>query len=442
MNKKSIPEKKTFCNSEVKEEFTGRNLTMFGGTGLIRRYFKRIGISSYLERVEVKNKKRDRGYSPHEVFLSLLYGILLGLNRPYHMMELARDRVFQKVAQLDGFPTQPTISRFFKGLHMGISREIYHINHSLLMKTRKKFRDFTDGITADLDSHVTPVYGDQERARVGYNPKKKGRKSYHPILCFIGETRDFLAGVLRSGDHHTSYNARDFLASIMKALPTSIKRLRADSSFFSTKFIWWLKKKGIEFFIAVPLGQWVQKIILYRGSWEYLERDIWAKEALLTLGKTVSCRLVIIRIKVGKSEKPRKQLSLIKGDDNIYDYQVIATNSTRAPIEAWRFYNKRANCENFIKESIYSFGLDNVVSHKWAGNSCWFQLVMLGYNLMNWFKEEILFERAKKTFGEGIRKKLFLIPGKLICSARQYILKLEETWYYRKKYELALARLE
>jgi len=438
MNKK-ITKKKVLCNKEVREEFTGKNLTRFGGTGLIRRYFKRIGISGYLEGVEVK---KDRGYAADQMFLSILYGILLGLNRPYHMMELVTDKVFQKVASLDGFPTQSTISRFFQGMRMAISRQIYHINYSLLMKIRGGFKGFFNGITADLDSHVTPVYGHQQRTKRGYNPKKKGRKSFHPILCFIGETRDFLAGKLRSGDHHTSYNAKGFLCSIIKALPVGIKRLRADSGFFSIEFIKWLKKKGIEFFIAVPLQQWVQQIILSQGRWESIGRGIWAKEIFLPLGKSGSCRLVVIRKKVGKGEKPKKQLSLIKGDDAIYDYQVIATNSAKSCIEVWRFYNKRANCENFIKEGIYSFGLDNIVSHSWAGNNCWFQLVMLGYNLMNWFKEEVILQGNKKSFGEGIRRKFFLIPGKLIYSARQYILKLERSWCYRKEYELALARLE
>jgi len=435
ISQKSVPSN----NKEVKEEFTGKNLTRFGGTGLIRRYLNRIGINCYLKQIGVK---KDRGYPPQQMFLSILYGILLGLSRPYHMMELVGDKVFQRIAGLKGFPTQSTISRFFQRLTVGISREIYQINYSLLMKVRKGFKDFIDGITADLDSHVSTVYGHQQRAKAGFNPKKRGRKSYHPILCFIGETRDFLAGTLRSGKHHTSYNARGFLSSIIKALPVGIKRLRADSGFFSIEFIQWLKEKGIEFFIAVPLQPWVQKIILYQGSWEFVGRGISAKEIPFPLGKKGFCRLVIIRKKVGRGEKPKKQLSLIKGDDAIYDYQVIATNSAKSCIEVWRFYNKRANCENFIKEGIYSFGLDNVVSHSWAGNNCWFQLVMLGYNLMNWFREEVLLQRGKKTFGEGIRRKFFLIPGKLIYSARQYILQLERSWCYRKEYELALARLE
>ena len=37
-----------------------------------------------------------------------------------------------------------------------------------------------------------------------------------------------------------------------------------------------------------------------------------------------------------------------------YDYQVIATNSKGEALEVWRFYNKRANVENMVKEGIYS----------------------------------------------------------------------------------------
>jgi len=54
--------------------------------------------------------------------------------------------------------------------------------------------------TLDLDSTVLTVYGKQEGARVGYNPHKRGKRSYHPLLCFIAETGDYLYGKLRRGD--------------------------------------------------------------------------------------------------------------------------------------------------------------------------------------------------------------------------------------------------
>lgn len=38
----------------------------------------------------------------------------------------------------------------------------------------------------DLDSTVLVLYGKQAMARIGYNPKKWGLPSYHPLLCFNG----------------------------------------------------------------------------------------------------------------------------------------------------------------------------------------------------------------------------------------------------------------
>jgi len=71
---------------------------------------------------------------------------------------------------------------------------------------RDNFKEYTR-LTLDLDSHVETVYGNQQRAKVGYNPKKPGRKSFHPLLYFIGETRDFLWGKFRSGNRYTAQGA-------------------------------------------------------------------------------------------------------------------------------------------------------------------------------------------------------------------------------------------
>ncbi len=33
-------------------------------------------------------------------------------------------------------------------------------------------------------------YGHQEQARIGDNPSNRGRPSYHPLLCFEGQSKD------------------------------------------------------------------------------------------------------------------------------------------------------------------------------------------------------------------------------------------------------------
>jgi len=151
--------------------------------------------------------------------------------------------------------------------------------------------------------------------------------------------------------------------------------------------------------------------------------------------------MVVIRQRVRKGESPKKQLKLLHIEDLIYDYQVIVTNSNIAPEEVWRFYNKRACCENFIKEGIYGFGLDKVISHSYAGNYAYFELLMLAYNLINFFKEEVLNQKKIKNTTQTIREKLFLIPGRLVTTRRRLFLKLESTWFYKSEYEKALARV-
>ena len=435
--KKTIAEK----SPKVQETFTGKGITSFGGTGLIRRFFKRHRVEEQLEEGLVIEGRRESRYRPSELMVSVLYGIFLGYPRPGQMKVLVGDRVFQKLAGLKGFPVQSTLSRFFAGLKVAVVQQMGQVSFNQLLAFRKHFRGWFR-ITLDLDSHVTPVYGKQQRAALGYNPKKKGRKSYHPLLCFIGETRDYLAGRLRSGDHHTSYKARDFLKEVLQKLPGHLKkiRLRADSGFFGTEFVTFLIRRKIEFYIAVPLQPWVQRPIAALADWRSIGKGVEVNEWPISLGSD-GLRMVVVRKKVKAGESPKKQLSLLRGFDELFDYQVILTNSLIRPEEVWRFYNQRACCENFIKEGIYGFGMDKVISHSYAGNWAYLELLMFGYNLMNFFKEEVLKQKKVKEMVQSIREKIFRVPGRLIHTGRCWILKLESTWYARREFNEALARI-
>jgi hypothetical protein len=426
----------------VTEEFTGKNLTRFGGTGLIRRFLKHHKIEKALQEKVTVEGRRESKYSVGGMFVSLLYGIFLGYSRPSHMEVLSTDSVFQKAAGLFDFPVQSTISRFLSGLKVKVAHRLALLNFDLLMEFRGGFKGFKE-ITLDLDSHVTSVYGSQQRTGIGYNPKKKGRKSYHPLFCFIGETRDYIAGLLRSGKHHTSYNAIPFLKGVIKKLPSHIEKikLRADSGFFSIDMLKFLIRRSIEFYVVVPMQPWVQKKIKYITGWRGMGKGIEVSKCDYVLTKDIAITMVFIRQGVRNGESPKKQLKLLHTEDVIYDYQVIVTNSDIPPEEVWRFYNQRACCENFIKEGVYSFGLDKVVSHYYGGNYAYFELLMLAYNLINFFKEEVLNQEKIKNMAHTIRERLFLIPGRLISTRRRWVLRLESTWFYKQEYEEALARV-
>ena len=461
---KIIAGKKDNCKPEkqvVKEEFTGENLTKFGGVGLLRRLFDALGLWSTIETELTYETRNNREFSISEIIVALIYGLLLGKLRPSWMAELSKDKVFLLTAGLKRFPDPSSITRFLSRIPVSLSQSLSMVNTKLLWQVRD-FGSWLKEITVDMDSHVTTVFGKQQRSTNGYNPKKPGRPSFQPFVSFIGETRDYLFGILKPGNHNPKDKAWDFLKKAMQRLPIGVrvKRVRADSGFFSYEFLWKMIKKKIEFFVVVPLYPYIQRQI-YGLKFKKVGKNLWAAEFEIVLRKEktrgrkrkrkkIKSRVVVIRRKVKKNKKPKKQLSLFP-EMGAYEYQVIATNSFLEPLKVWQFYNQRACCENFIKEGIYSYGFDCVPSHNWAGNCLWFELVFLAYNLMNWFKDKATpFFKVKKgkrkgkkikRMGRTLKSLLLEIPAQLEIKNNQYVLKLEESWPYKKYFRLALQYL-
>ncbi len=52
-----------------------------------------------------------------------------------------------------------------------------------------------DEIFIDIDTTVMPLFGEQEGARPGPNPRYHGRPSYHPILAHIAQTGTVLVSI-------------------------------------------------------------------------------------------------------------------------------------------------------------------------------------------------------------------------------------------------------
>jgi len=432
---------KVVNNGEVETRFAGKNLTSIGGIKLFHKFVQKLAVEEALEQ-SVKLPRRESNYKTGRVLVSLLYALVLELNRLSDTARLQRDRVFERLVGFDGYPHQSTFSRFLKLFTVSIAQKIGETDVSLLAKVRNDFTDYIR-LTLDLDSHVETVYGNQQRAKAGYNPRKPGRKSFHPLLCFIGETRDFLWGRFRPGNRYSAQGAVGFLKECLKRLPREVKEisLRGDSSFFDNKFLRKAEERRIKYAIAAKLYSTIQAMlggVSYRdigGGIEvgefYYQGYKW-KEAR---------RMVVIREEIKEGAKGKKQPKLfgLKG----YSYQVIVTNIEKwNPEEVWRFYNQRACVENMIKEGMMGYGLDVAVSHCYGANAAHFFLVMLAYNLMNWFKERALGQKKVKKMAKGVRERFFYIPGKLIRRGRKWVLNLPLNWPWQAEYQKAEQRLK
>ncbi len=144
-------------HKDIQVEFTGKNLTKFGGMQLVKKFLRGLRVKEELESA-VRIEKRDGKFSVGGMLICLIYALILDMKRQSDTLMLRLDKVFQKIAGLDDYPAQSTISRFLKRFRVETAKAIAEVNYFLLMKARRDFEGWSK-ITLDLDSHVRTVYG-------------------------------------------------------------------------------------------------------------------------------------------------------------------------------------------------------------------------------------------------------------------------------------------
>jgi hypothetical protein len=65
----------------------------------------------------------------------------------------------------------------------------------------------------------------------GIQAELQGRKSYQPILSFLAETREFVAGELRNGDRPTGKQIARHLQEVFQSLPCCVTSIGARGRF-------------------------------------------------------------------------------------------------------------------------------------------------------------------------------------------------------------------
>jgi len=113
-----------------------------------------------------------------------------------------------------------------------------------------------EGYSPDLDSTVFERYGEQEGVKRGYNPRKPGRGSHHPLLAVLGEAYFILHGWLRSGNTQSGRGAVEFLKEALAKLETLewIRVVRADAGFFDQELLQYLEETGLSYIVVARLS--------------------------------------------------------------------------------------------------------------------------------------------------------------------------------------------
>lgn len=115
-------------------------------------------------------------------------------------------------------------------------------------------------------------------------------------------------------------------------------------------------------------------------------------------------------------------------EEFLWEYQALVTNMKDSGDEVWRFYNHRACMENYIKESKNGFGSDQVSGDDFYANFADLWLKMIAYNIHILFCKEICPPAYDAYTVERFRRTFWKVPAVLTTHARQWKLKLSNTF--------------
>jgi hypothetical protein len=422
--------------------FEADSLTHFGGLFLIQRFCNKLCLRRRLERI-LRDAPGWAQYHPADLVLVFLYVLIAGLPRVNKTQILQYNGLFRSLVGLKSFPDETALRRFLHRLSPAAIRQLARL-HDQIRTQLFGLPDPRSSLVFHLDSVVLTLYGQQQGARVGYNPRKHGRPSYHPLLCFEARGQEFWHGSLRPGDAASNTGARALVARCLAKVPLSIAhariRLLADSGFFSGKLVGDLDQVGCRYIIVcrkaksyLPLAE---KAGFKKMAFGWAVAEFYFKPQ----GWKAQHRFIMVRRPLPEDPEEAQQLTLFKLGR--YAYSAFVTNLDLQPWMVWKTYQGRANVEKSIRELLSSFALNKIPTRHWVANVAFLQLLLLAYNLVHWFKRLCLPHEYASTTVETIRHELLVLPGKLAKHGSRNVLQLPRDYDQREVFLAAAHKIE
>jgi len=393
-------------------DFEGKNLTAYGGLLPVATMLERLGFQQLVEET-LTVKRVTRAMSMYQFVLAMVLAAYVGFSRLYHLRFVAGEPMLTGVLQVLRLPPQCTFWRFLASLHLGVAKQLLSVQRHMRERVWQAAHVGLRAVTLDTDTTVHTLFGQQMGGRKGYNPKNKGKKSYQPILTFLAETREYVAGELHNGNRPTGPEIARHLKSVFEALPAGVEKIfaRADSGFYCGDAVRAYQDRSVQFVVSArKTARLVEE--LQAAVWKPAARtdaDGQCEFSYQPEGWATACRFIALRYK--KKPKPAaadepEQYQLFDTPD--YNYRVFVTNMKHAVYLLVWFYDQRAGAENLIKEANNDAGLAAYPSRRWLMNCNHFQLVMLAYNLNCWL---MLFNRE-------VQAKVAMLKHTTLATAR------------------------
>jgi hypothetical protein len=403
----------------VRIAFDHAGLTHFGGIYFFHEFLRVLQLRHFLAR-HLTYPRRNGRYHLSQMIMALVYPLVLGLDRLETASFLRSNGTFQYLTGLPSFPDPQTLRRFLHQAPDSFLEQMHRMNDRLLQNFIH-LPDHRSRLIFDLDSSVVTVFGRQEHAEVGYNPRYRGKRSYNPLLCIEANSSYLWDTELRPGNAGTWDGSVELMATCFLNVPRDIRelRVRADAGFGFHPVLEILEARATQYAVVARLTQ-AFKRLLPGLQYEPVNRQWEMAEFEYRPHGWPEARRFVVARRFIPDEEPQSTLFTL----GRYVYRAWVTNMDLTPSGVWHYYDGRAAMEPRICELREDYALRKIPTASFAANALYLEIIRLAYNLVTAFQRTCLDESWQSLTLQKLRYKLFLIPGELTRPQNRPVLRL------------------
>ena len=341
---------------------------------------------------------------------------------------IRRDEAFKILCSWNPY-TSKSIGNFLRSFS---SHQVNQLNHKLIENAFELRENLpkSNSITLDVDSTINRQYG---KKMEGLGRAYDGTWGLDTIQAFDENGLQFWNEV-RDGGTFSSQGAENIIHEIFKRLPKNDffkkirKYFRADSAFCNSGVFKACMAKSAGFVISMRANMF-EPLINRVKNWKSQNpnnknRILFYDNRECEIGQTIhsyeGCpeplRVVLIRAEKHDSKK------LKNGHKENYDYYGWISNIGEHELKSTKlikFYRKRGQAENYIKELKYGYDMKHYPCIKLSANKAYGVIAAFSYNLIRFLSK---LKNSKKTkYVKTFRNLWIHLPCQIVHHARQVI---------------------
>jgi hypothetical protein len=418
--------KPLFGGGKIKLCDTLRAVTPFGGLSVLIEFLGRIGLVGQLTAQVPYQAKSPNHYEPGQILVAFILSVIAGARRFAHANQLRADRALHALLGMKRFPSDDTLLNYFRRFNQG---EIERFWRPLWCWLISRLPKEQKGFSLDLDSTIFSRHGTQQQgAARGYNPRRPGRLSHHPLLAVLAETNFILHSWLRSGNTGAGQGVVQFLAEALNLLGNQhrIRCVRADAGFYADAFLSFLEERSLAYIVVARLTPYLKSRLYQISDWQTVDGIYSVSEFRFKLWNWQTLRrFVVVReqIQRNKAAVGRKLID-VPG----YTFRIFVTNRNDSVLEIWRDYNGRAAVECRIDELKNELAADRFCLRSFFATESAFLAVLFSFNLLSEFQRAI--NPALKSYKQPatLRFEVFTCGAILGRNGHHLVLHMSKTW--------------